>query len=344
MIKSNERKMLMPKMEKPGFSVPGKTRFLFSGIRLCILFLGVLFACGTPPLRSDKPMEPSKGISGKPHILLINSNAGVEKYRVVQDEFRKSIPNPIREVDLRGKANDGGMNGLSSENANLIYCVGGRAYHLAKQFFAEKEIIFSSIINWLRLPNISPKTYGVSTELHPRMPVFMFRSVFPDIKRIGMLYSLQYTSQWFENTRRQALELGIGIVGKAVPDENQTLLLLEQLLPEVDAIWLISDPLVMAKKNYLYDILDRCDADKTPVFSYHEAYAKLGAVMIVSPDTPTIGRQVANIAMGLLSEEPIEEKVQFPAGSHIVLNLKQVEKYGLKYNKNALGMINTIIK
>ncbi|MDM8551907.1 ABC transporter substrate binding protein, partial [Desulfobacterales bacterium HSG2] len=222
--------------------------------------------------------------------------------------------------------------------------IGGKAYFFAREHLGEKKVVFSSIINWLRLPGLSGTAYGVSNELHPRMPIYMFRSVFPDIKRIGMLYSMQYTSQWFENAKGQAGELEIEIIGRTVSREKQTLSALNELLPNIDALWLISDPSVMSKKDYLYKILKRCDASKTPVFSYHGPFAKLGATLIVSADMPTIGRQAANIAMGVLSGEEMEEKVQFPAGSHIVLNLKKVKMFGLKYNKDALGLINTIIK
>ncbi len=317
-----------------------------------LLVSGILFACGNPntlPTRSDPAPEKDRGnqeISAELNkILLINSNAAVEKYRVVQEEFKKTVPNPIKEVDLGSKKEmNADIAGMSSYNPDIIYCIGGKAYSLANKHFSDKPIVFSSIINWLRLPRLPRKLYGVSNELHPRMPIFMFRSVFQGIEKIGMLYSPQYTSEWFENTKSQAKELGLEIIGRAVSDKTQTLLILKQLLPDVDAMWIISDPLVMGEKKYLYEILKICDINKTPVFSYHHIFAKLGAVLIVSVDDPTIGRQTANIAMGVLSGDEIDEKVQFPAGSHVVLNLKKVNDYGLEYNKNALGLINDIIK
>lgn len=323
-------------------------------IRFFFFFIfvsAVLFSCGKPhrlPPVSDAGKEEPADLgetSENLKILLISSNAAVGKYKAAQEAFRKTVSNPVMTVNM-GSETGGNidMGRLLSYNADLIYCIGGKAYFFAREHFGEKKIVFSSIINWLRLPGLDGPTYGVSNELHPRMPIYMFRSLFPSIKRIGMIYSTQYTLQWFENAKGQAGELEIEIIGKTVSQEKQTLSALDELLPNIDALWLISDPLVMSKKEYLYKILERCDARNTPVFSYHGPFAKLGAAMIVSADIPTIGRQAANIAMGVLSGEEIDEKVQFPAGSHIVLNMKKVKKFGLKYNKDALGLINTIIK
>ncbi len=277
----------------------------------------------------------------KPKILLINSNASVEKYMTVQEEFEKSASSPVQNVSLENDKTD--IKKLLVYNPDLVYCIGTKAYSFANQYFNQKYIVFSSIINWLRLP-LSDKTYGVSNELHTRMPLMMFRYIFPEIKKIGMLYSEQYTVQWFEKAKEQAKELEIDIVGKTVSDKDQAEAALKQLLPDIKALWLISDPLVMPEKNYLYKILKICDADKIPVFSYHEAFAEIGAVLIISVDDPTIGRQAAGIAAELLSGSNPAEKVQFPAGSHITLNMKKVKEYGLKYNQNALGMVNNIIR
>ncbi|MDM8525443.1 ABC transporter substrate binding protein [Desulfococcaceae bacterium HSG8] len=309
-----------------------------------LLAFGTLFSCGKPKTLLNTAAETIRKQFDKPKILLINSNTAVEKYRVAQEEFKKTIPYELREVNLGKSVSHIDVDGLTAYNANFIYCIGGKAYSFANKHFDDKNIVFSSIINWLRLPSLSQRTYGVSNELHARMPLFMFRSIFPNIKKIGVLYSQYYTLQWFEKTREQAGEVGIEIIGETVSDKGQTMRALKKLLPAVDAVWVTSDPMVMPEKKYLYKMLDACDELKIPVFSYHEAFAKYGASLVVSVDNPTIGRQAASIAMGVLSGDEMGDKVQFPAGSYITLNLKKVEAYGVEYNKDALGLVNSIIK
>lgn len=278
----------------------------------------------------------------KPKILLINSNASVEKYKVVQDEFKKNISVPTIEINLEAVSGEIPDN-ITSSDAKMVYCIGSKAYSFAAKYFGAKEIIFSSILNYRRL-TLTPKTYGISNEPHPRMPAYISRSVFPSVRRIGMLYSKEYTTQWFESIRDQAKELGIGIIGQVVSDPKESESFLKQLLGHCDAIWLISDPLIIPEEKYLVNMLKLCDTHKKPVFSYNEIFAELGAVLIVSVDDPTIGRQAADMASGLLSVQKSDEKIQFPAGSQVILNLKKAKEYGLEYNPNALGLVNTIIK
>jgi putative ABC transport system substrate-binding protein len=176
------------------------------------------------------------------------------------------------------------------------------------------------------------------------MQITLFRYVFPDVKKIGVLYSGQYNSQWFNKTRTEAKEMGVEIIGQAVSKTKNSVFALENIIPEINALWLISDPKIMADKKILMDIFSVCEARKIPIFSYHDIFAEYGAVLIVSVDNPTIGRQAAGMVMEVVSGEKIEEKVQYPAGSHIVLNLKKVKEYGLKYNANALSAVNKIIE
>jgi putative ABC transport system substrate-binding protein len=278
----------------------------------------------------------------KSKILLINSNASVEKYKVVQDEFKKNISMPTIEVNLESVSGED-IEHITSYDPKMIYCIGSKAYSFAAKYFGNKEIIFSSILNYRRL-TLTPKTYGISNEPHPRMPAYISRSIFPSVRRIGMLYSKEYTIQWFESIRDQAKELGIDIIGQVISDPKDSESFLKQLLGSCDAIWLISDPLVIPEERYLLNMLKLCDTYKKPVFSYNEIFAELGAVLVVSVDDPTIGRQAADMASGLLSTQKSDEKVQFPAGSQVILNLKKAKEYGLEYNPNALGVVNTIIK
>jgi putative tryptophan/tyrosine transport system substrate-binding protein len=332
---------------------------LLSIVLFSFFVSGGLSACITPrpETKTDAPRQSDTEIrkqsvspeeSGeKPRILLINSDGNVEKYKIAQEEFEKTISASVLEADLGNeKQLESTIKKMLTYNADLVYCIGAKAFSFAKDHFGDKYIVFSSIINCYRLAPFPQKTYGISNELHTRMPLFMFRSIFPDIRKIGILYSEQYTLQWFKDAESQAKELEIEIVGNAVAEKKELLPALENLLSRTDALWLISDPVIIPEKKILYEILKVCDKYRKPVFSYHETYVNYGAVMVVSVDEATIGRQAAGIAMELLSGNMMnpDEKVQFPAGSQISLNLKKTEEYGLEYNKDGLGMVNNIVK
>lgn len=279
-------------------------------------------------------------------ILLINSDESVEKYSDTGNTFKEALNDiPFEEInmnDRKWKISDIEKL-LTKPQFKAIYCIGTKAYLIANQYAGEKHIVFSSIMNWLRLP-MTEKTYGVSSELPSEMQVMLFRYIFPNVRKIGVLYSSRYNKEWFAAAQDAARKMEVEIIGQALSDEKETLSALKSLLSGTDAFWLISDPVVMTDKAVLFEVLKQCDKNKLPVFSYHDAFAKYGVAMIVSADSPTIGRQAAGIATDLLSGKKPAEKVLFPAGTHITLNLKKIREYGLPYNQDALGSVNNIIE
>jgi putative ABC transport system substrate-binding protein len=278
--------------------------------------------------------------------LLINSDARLEKYEEAGGGFKKAFLHPVVEMRLDEKKSTLSYieDLIYDEDPELIYCIGTKAYLIANKYAHKTNRVFSSIINWMRLPR-TERTFGVSNELHPGMQIMLFRHIFPDVKKIGVLYSREYNSQWFERSQEQAKDMDVKILGQAISgEENKVISSLKELLPEVDALWLISDPVIMSDNTRFTEVLKECDRRKIPVFSYHETFVKYGVTLILSVDNPTIGRQAAGIALEVLAGEKMEEKVQYPAGSHITLNLNRVRDYGLEYNADALASVNTIIE
>jgi len=283
---------------------------------------------------------------GTPKILLVNSDARLEKYEEAGDGFKKALLHPVFEVRVDEKkwTLSHIEELIYDEDPELIYCIGTKAYLIANKYARKTDRIFSSIINWMRLPR-TERTFGVSNELHPGMQIMLFRHIFPHVKKIGVLYSREYNSQWFERSQEQAKDMDVEILGQAISgEENNVISSLRGLLPEVDALWLISDPVIMSNNTSFKEVLKECDQRKIPVFSYHDSFVKYGVTLILSVDNPTIGRQAAGIALEVLAGEKMEEKVQYPAGSHITLNLNKVKDYGLEYNADALASVNRIIE
>jgi putative ABC transport system substrate-binding protein len=278
-----------------------------------------------------------------PKILVINSDASVKRYAVAQAEYISSISYPAGLMDLGGrkKTLQEIEDTLYDEYPDLVYCIGTRAYLAANRFLKEKDIVFSSIINWQRLP-VTERTFGVSNELHPEMHITLFRYIFPDVEKIGILYSEKYNGQWVNQAKEQAKAMGVQIIGNSVAESDQAVTSLKRFVRDIDALWLISDP-IMSDKKVLMQVFRDCDETKTPIFSYRDAFAKQGAVLIVSVDDATIGRQAAGISRNVIAGT-VEEKVQYPVGSRIIMNLKKVKEYGLTYEESSLNSINEIIE
>ncbi|MCF8131298.1 MAG: hypothetical protein K9N10_22525 [Deltaproteobacteria bacterium] len=280
-----------------------------------------------------------------PRIMVINSNASIEKYRIAQEAFTKSLPNPVIEVDLGGENLKLGEieNLLYDQYPDLVYCIGTKAYLLANKFISDRNIVFSPIIDWQRLP-MAEKTCGVSSELSPEMQITLFRYMFPGLHKIGVLFSPKYNKHWFRKAEQAADHLGIQLMGRPLSKKRNTLAELQELVMEINALWLISDPVILAGRETVVDLFKLCDEQLIPILTYHPAFAEYGAMMVVSVDHATTGRQAAALTQEVLRKHELHEKVQAPAGSHIILDLKKADEYGLEHGDSALDAANWVIE
>jgi putative ABC transport system substrate-binding protein len=288
----------------------------------------------------------SAAAQAKAKVLIINSDSSVEKYRQAEDEFRQQISaeaGRIVDVKLDRTGDPEALKKLiSSEQPDLIYSIGSKAYQLAYQYGSDKPLLFSSVINWQRF-GLGKNRYGVANELSLSQELSLLRYLLPSQKRIGILYDPRFSSERVTEARKFAGEVGLALVEQVVDDAGKLKSALDGLLPKVDILWLIADPGVLADRAAIERIFAATEKQKKPVYTYSDAFVRYGASLVVAADTPTIGRQAANLAQSILRKEPIGEAVQSPAGSHITLNVCQLGKLKANYNEDALDSVNQLV-
>ncbi|NOR71581.1 MAG: hypothetical protein GQ532_18155 [Methylomarinum sp.] len=276
-------------------------------------------------------------------LLIVNSDYSVKKYALAQDVFEANQEKPSISINLPDLSSDEASDLIKKNQFKIIYCIGTKAYLLVQRLVPEQNIVFSSAINWRRLP-VTEKSYGIAQELPAGMQLMMYRYLFPEIKKIGVLYSKQFNNELLQEAIQSAEDMGIDVIGQDVSDGQNLSTAIKKLLPEVDALWLISDPHVLADRAAVSVIFQQTKISKKPVFTYSKVFIDFGALLVISADTPTIGRQVSARVDDLLGGRVDMERVSIPAGSHVVLNMKQLKNYSLKLNKEALGSVNQIIE
>ena len=278
-------------------------------------------------------------------VIILNSDMSIYKYSLAQSELKSKITHLKGEIDLGSKwIDEKKIKKMILElDPDVIYCIGSKAYQMAYKLAGKRKIVFSLVINWRRHP-IDKTTYGISNELLQGIQLMMYRYFFPEVNKIGILYSKTYNEEWFDDVVEKAKDVGISIIGKSISKPDKIESALKKLLPKVDALWLIPDPIVISDIESVNKLFGQCQAAGKPIFTYDKAFADLGATLIMSADIPTMTRQSAEIVFSILEGRKIEEQVQNTAGSHIILNMKKVEEYGLNLNIEALDSVNEIVR
>ncbi len=276
-------------------------------------------------------------------LLILNSDLSVQKYALMQDVFQEHRESSATVLNLADYSDGEAAAVISKNRYKIIYSIGAKAYLLARQAAADKKIVFSSVMNWRRLP-LTDESYGISQELPALMQLMIFRYLFPDLTKIGVLYNEQFNDEWLADAENAGREMGVEVIGKNIASSEELSSKLAELLDEVDALWMIADPVVLANKASVSQIFKLSERHRKPVFSYSEIFIDFGAVLVISADIPTMSRQASALVTDLFNGSPIPRKVDYPAGSHVILNLKKQKQYPIRLNKEALGSVNQIVE
>ena len=279
-------------------------------------------------------------------ILIVNSNSAVARYEKIstafQEQLRKNNYLPI-EFNLGGREDHlesriDLQQVIKLEEPDIVYCIGSKAYELSKEQIKDRILLFASIINWKKL-NINNMTYGIANELSPEQEIMQLRLLFPDIKKIGLLYSEENNLNYVETIKNNAHALKTEIVAQPINDLSDIDAELKLLLPKIDLFWLIPDPLVLQNKDSILQIFQIAQQQNKPIYAYSDTFMEYGAILNISSDAATIGNQSAAIVMLLQQSTLIKDKVLTPIGTHVNLNICMVDKLKINFNKKELSSV-----
>lgn len=294
-------------------------------------------------------LAPFLAAAGKTReVLVVNSDEEVEYYQQVQVEFQKTLMGrqPLHVINLGGdRISTGELRRLvATRRPEAVYAIGSKAYLLLKELELQQPLIFSSVINWERVP-LEKRVHGIANEIPPPVQFYYYRYFFPKVRRIGVLYNRAFNRELISKAVQAAEQVGIELVPLAVSRPGRAVALLEKNADKIDALWLVSDPVVWSKKEQVGELLAMAEAAKLPVFAYSEAFRdQQGVCLVISVDVPTVARQAAGLVGRVVEEPALASRVQSPAGSFISINLKRIKAFGLELNDEALDSVNNIIE
>lgn len=271
-------------------------------------------------------------------ILIMNSNAKVERYKSMESEFSKHIKNDFTRIDIAKMSKNDIKEYLYDKYPDIVYAIGTKAYQYATKYIPEKKIFFSSIMNYKRL-KMGKKCFGVSNELHPGMKLTLIKSLLNKTKTISLIYS-HYTKNVYESFKEEAKHVGIKVIGQKI-DEDSVFDM--RKLQSTDAFLLIADPILLKDEKKVKELFNALKKANKPIIAYHPLYVKYGAVLILSVDIPTVGRQVASMIQSDMSGHTLTP-IQMPIGTKVIFNEGLAKRMKLHYDKSALGIVNKVIK
>ena len=281
-------------------------------------------------------------------VMVVNSNASIARYEETESAFRASLPGMrivADDLELTGDSTEDLEALIGRERPDLLYFIGSKAFELAGQLESKVPAIFSSVINSERFPHRA-NTFGIGNDLSLNQSLSLLKFIFPDRKKVGVLYDREYNQALVDEAIRYSRELDITLIARVTDSRNPNRILdtFESLVDEVDLIWMIPDPGILMNRDQVADLFQMATESFKPIVAYSRVFIPFGASLILSPDISTTGRQAANLSQMLLGGSKPSTPVLPPAGSEIILNACQLERMKVDYNQDSLDSVSQLVR
>ncbi|MEW8212688.1 MAG: ABC transporter substrate binding protein, partial [Candidatus Thiodiazotropha taylori] len=163
--------------------------------------------------------------------------------------------------------------------------------------------------------------------------------------RLGVIYSKSHSEMSVQEAKSAAELVGIEINARSIERAKELKQAYRRLAGEVDAIWLPTDPVLYTLEN-IHWLKRQCVKDRLICIGQSDNVVKLGLLLAVNPDIPSIGGQAASLATQILSlgVKPTQIGVQDPLGTRLTLNAKTASKIGVKLAEDVLHLADEVIE
>ena len=310
------------------------------GIKTIILGLWMillLVACASPSEKKDD-IKVIGVLQWVTHPALDATLTGLQDELSRQGIDSSKIEWLIKNADGQAANADLIAKQFVSDGVDLIYAIATPAAQAAVNatlntdipvvFNAVTDAVVAGLVESNELPggNVTGGSDAAPLALQLRLIKYFLRSV----QKIGMFYNLGELNGKIQVEQVQALssEFGLEVVSIGVTNNDEISSAMTQLVSEVDAIYNITDNLIVTATSI---IVDKANSAKIPVFAAENGGMSLGLLAVDGLSYEKLGIQAASIVSDILfnQKNPSEITVSGAKDTTLEINVKVAELLGI---------------
>lgn len=273
-----------------------------------------------------------------PHPSLNNCRTGfIEGLKQAGFEVGKNLTIIDKNANFDMSTANLVANNLVSEKVNLMCAIATPMALAALNSAYESNIpvVYSAVSD----PKASELTEGNITGTSDKLPVEpqlkMIRSMLPNAKNIGILYTTSESNSvsTIKEYKRLAPKYGFNIVEKGITQGSEIALAMDSIVGTVDCITNLTDNTVVGG---LPTVLDKANSAKIPVFGSEIEQVKAGCVAADGIDYIALGKQTGAIAAKILKGEATASEIPFEeiSKSYLYINKAEAAKFNITIAKD----------
>lgn len=182
-----------------------------------------------------------------------------------------------------------------------------------------------------------PNITGVESEVGPDTQLSIIRSIAPEIKKIGFVYS-DNSQRFVAGLEKFAPEHGFELAGQKVETDLDAVRHFDRLPTGTDAFMMLLDLEIYSRWKTVRRLFRRVAVRRRiPVISFTDSYMRSGVAFSICPDVCFAGRQAGRMAEKILAGADVKEMPpQFTEKASVIVNFSVARKTNLELTMDNL--------
>ncbi len=270
----------------------------------------------------------SNASAASPPKVVTVQNIRIQPFIDAIRGFRSKCDARLEELHVSGMNDFDVKRKVNKIAPDLVLALGTEGLSKIKRI-KNVPVIYLMVLNPASFVSQEKNIKGISIHIPCEKQLDIFRSILPDINRIGVVYNPERSGVIIKRAEIAAKKMGIRIIPKEIHNSKDVPLKILELQEEVDAFWMLPDISVITPKTIDF-LLFTSFRKKIPIFSFSEKYVKMGALVSVGMDPFDIGVQAGEMATKLLKDKNMKNMNPVDARKAVIsINLKIAEKFGI---------------
>jgi putative ABC transport system substrate-binding protein len=286
----------------------------------------------------------TSALAVRPDVAVIISD-DLEPYEAPAAAFKEAIGVPVQTINIHGREIEAEveMGALKAASPKVVFAIGAKAAYAARFRLPSTPLVYAQVHD--------PERYGIrgnqTTGIHARVPTVTYlsqvQSFFPAVRSIGVIRG-PMDAEGRAELEQAAQDVGIRLDVKEVTSPREFRKAFNQLVQDVDAIWLTPERDVLSPEAFRTAVQEMKRRQK-PLLADTANMVSAGAAFAVTPDTGGVGRQAAEIASRILDgAAPAIIEVEDPVELSTALNRRTLESGSIGYEALMLDFANFIVE
>lgn len=269
------------------------------------------------------------GAFSEAHEIVVLKSAEIKPYNEALAGFESSFDCTVRELILSDIKNQDVLREVHDINPDMVLAIGMDALTQAQEI-RDRPVVYTMVPHSRALSACSENISGVSMYISPEKYFDTMLELFPDVKRVGLVYDPEHTGMFVTEALKIARAKGIELVIKKADEARNVPLLIDSMNGEIDLFWMLPDTTVVNSETVNYMLLFSFQS-RVPIFTFSKKYVEMGALAALNIDPFHLGVQAGEIAKKLFCKENVKIPIRVYARKTVLtINKKVAEKMGIK--------------